>query len=162
MAHQWSSIAEGLLFIGVVALSVTAPARVILRQGFDDTGVFKPGPLMTGKASDAICGSWRVNAASPDDFTITTEQVASSPHALKVLRQTVDVNALILKTPNGTMPKVTVKALNLLGHWVDLGSGLSADEQGFIIFPPTQKVTKLTLDISLRLWSFPTAASIRR
>ena len=330
-----------VLFIALVAFAATVPARVILQQNFDDANVFQPGPLSAGQAADALGGSWRVQASKPDDFTVTTEQPASAPHALKVLRQVgagaailnfrpdegydftfeckvrcttgdgivlhmnkegagkvfagillqaeakpsgytaeggwmvdktlpavpagqwftcrvnfnaserfytidivtpdgkvaagelpypllvdgvcdrvhfinilpvgchsyvddvvvtqadepavgnrtllnpkasspdaalaallagqegasyaakpgqsaviefapeADVNALILKAAGGdALPQVTVKALNLLGHWVDLGSGLSADAQGFLIVPPTQKITKLTLDFA--------------
>ena len=318
-------------------------------QNFDEGGDFKPGPFTAGKASDAVGGSWRVNFSKPDDFTITTEQAASKPHALKVLRQEragaailnfqpaigydftfeckvycaegdgvvlhinktgvarpfagvllqagrkpsaynaqmgwmqdkslppvpanqwftcrvvfnvgerlysldivtadgrrvvgdqpypividgvcdcvhfinilpvgcqsyiddvvvtqsdepavgnrtlmnsrasssdaalaavlrgqygaaydakpgqnaviefspeADVNALILKTAHGTLPKVSLKALNLLGHWIDFGDSLSVDEQGFLVLPPTQKVTKLTLDFAA-----PTTLSVCR
>ena len=330
-----------LLFVTAMVFPIVSQARVILRQSFDDTDVFASGPFTAGKAADAVGGSWRVNAAAPDDFKITTERSATAPHALKVLRQTragaailefhpaisydftfeckvfcaegdgvvlhlnktgagkvfagillqadrkpaaynaqmgwmpdsklpalpasqwftcrvvfnagerlymlhivtadgeeyigeqiypmtvdgvcdcvhfinilpvgcqsyiddvlvtqsdepalgnrtllnpkasspdaalsavlsgkagasytarpnqsaviefspeVDVNALILKTDqNAPLPTVTVKALNLLGHWVDWGGGLSADEHGVLIVPQTQKVTKLTLDFA--------------
>ena len=46
-----------VLFIALVALAATVPARVILQQNFDDANVFQPGPLSAGQAADALGGS---------------------------------------------------------------------------------------------------------
>ncbi len=60
-----------------------------------------------------------------------------------------DLGAIMLQGADGRpLPPVTVKALNFLGHWIELANAKELDANGLLMVPPTQKVTKLTLDFA--------------
>ena len=57
-----------------------------------------------------------------------------------------EVNALMMHCADGAIPQVSAKALNSLGHWIDLGK-LAFDANGFLVMP-CPKVVKLALEFA--------------
>ena len=89
------------LLLAVTVLSATLlSARILLKQDFDDTAVFKPGPLENGVAPTPLGGQWNIAKSVVDDFSIVTSPAASAPHAMKVLRQKAAGRAAFRFTPD--------------------------------------------------------------
>jgi hypothetical protein len=74
------------LCIAILLSCLPATAKLLLKQNFD-SAQFAPGALKDGgDTSGVLGGSWKVVASTNEDFTLVTEQVASAPYALKVMR----------------------------------------------------------------------------
>ncbi|MBQ6470697.1 MAG: hypothetical protein IJJ33_01815, partial [Victivallales bacterium] len=57
-----------------------------------------------------------------------------------------EVNAMVMHCANGAIPQVSAKALNSLGHWIDL-ERLAFDANGFLVLS-CPKVVKLVLEFA--------------
>ena len=78
-----------LLATAALASAALLPARVLLKQDFDD---LKPGPM-------GNTPHWRIQRANPQDFAVVAGPAASAPHAMKVLRQTLPGSAALRLRP---------------------------------------------------------------